>query len=402
MFNRQSCFVLSILLTIAFLTMPVIVTAQDKQVKIGILNPNTGPLAKIGATNRQAFEMAIEDVNAAGGIKALGGAKITVAWGDTQTKPAVGAAETERLIEREGVPIIVANYSSSVMIAASAVAEKLKTPYLNYISVADIITQRGFKYVFRINAPASQWSRAQLQYLADLRKAGAKIETIALFYEDTDWGQATSNAHRKYAQEFGLKIVADEPYPANATDLTVKLLKLKQANPDVLIPSCFIADGILIAKTRERIGWNNVFVCHGGSGALEPEYLALGKAVEGEVTVNHFNYNIHEYARKINERFKAKYGVEMNGNAAIAYQAIIVVAEALEIAKSTEREAVRDAMTKVNLKPGPTIILPYKGLKFDSTGQNDEAQLLITQMIDGKFVTVWPEQFATAKTKFSK
>ncbi len=391
----------SILFIVVFLVMPILAFGQGKEVKIGIINPLTGPLAKIGETNKRAFDMAVEDVNAAGGIKALGGAKLRIAWGDTQTKPAIGAAETERLISREGVPIMLGSYSSGVMVPSSAVGQKLKTPFFAYISVADIITKRGFEYVFRLNAPATLWSVAQSQYLADLNKSGAKVEKIALFYEDTDWGQDTAKAHRKFAQEYGLKIVADEPYPARSTDLTVKLLKVKGANPDVLIPTSYIADAILIAETRQRIGWTDVLVCHGGGGALEPEYLGLGKIVEGEVTVNHFNYDSHEVARKINDRFRAKYGVDMNGNAAIAYQAVIVVAEAMELAKSVDKDAIREAMAKVTIEPGPKLIMPYKRIKFDNTGQND-SQLLVTQNVGGRFVTVWPEKLAAAKTKLSK
>lgn len=399
---RKGQFIFYTLLVLAMIAFPGSIFAQPvKEVKIGVLADLTGPLAKIGETCKRAFDMAVEDVNASGGIKALGGAKLQIAWGDTQTKPAIGVAETERLINREGVPIVLGGYASGVIVPASATGQKLKTPFFVYIPVADVITKRGYEYVFRLNAPATQWSMTQSQYLADLKKAGAKVEKIALFYEDTDWGQDTAKAHRKFAQEFGLKIVADEPYPARSTDLTVKLLKVKGANPDVLIPTSYIADAILIAETRQRIGWKDVLVCHGGGGALEPEYLALGKIVEGEVTINHFNYDSHETARKINERFRAKYGVDMNGNAGVSYQSIIVVAEALEMAKSLDKDTIREALTKVTIEPGPKLIMPYKRIKFDNTGQND-SQLLVTQNVGGRFVTVWPEKFASAKTKVSK
>jgi branched-chain amino acid transport system substrate-binding protein len=121
--------------------------AQPKTVKIGALLTLTGPFAKAGEEIKLGVEMALEDVNKAGGIKALGGAKIEAVYGDSQARPDIGTSETERLIDREKVIAMIDMFPSVVTLAASAVAERLKTPYLASISYADKLTERGFKYL---------------------------------------------------------------------------------------------------------------------------------------------------------------------------------------------------------------------------------------------------------------
>ena len=369
----------------------------EKEVELGIIIPLTGPLSKIGVSTKMGYDMAADDVNSRGGIKSLGGAKLKLIYADDQAKPALAVSETEKLIERHNVPIVLGEYASSVTIAATVVAERLKVPFLVPISVSDKITERGFKYIFRLNAPASHWSRTIQDFLKDFGKlTGGKkeVKTIALVYEDSDWGQDTAKAHRDRAASYGFKIVADESYPHGAADVTAKIAKIKAAKPDALLPVSYIQDAMLIAETRARLGFNPIVVS-GGGGALEPEYINLDVS-DLEFTVSHWNRDISPAATELNKRFRTRYNTDMNGNMAACYQSILVVAEALENAGSVDRNAIRDALADLEINPGPKLIMPYKKINFDAKGQNDSI-LVVVQMEDKKTHCVWPEGFAASK-----
>jgi branched-chain amino acid transport system substrate-binding protein len=371
-----------------------------EEIKIGIIIPLTGPLSKIGESTKMGYEMAADDVNSRGGIKSLNGAKLKLVFADDQAKPAIGVSETEKFIEA-GYPLIIGEYASSVTLAATVVSERFKVPFIVPIGVADKITERGFSYVFRINAPASIWSRTIDQFLKDFRSlsGGKEIKKLALLYEDTDWGQDTAKTHKQLAKEFGFEIVADESYPNGAADVTSKIAKIKAAKPDVLLPVSYIQDAILIAETRARLNFNPI-VLSGGGGALEPEYTGLN-ATNLELTICHWNRDFSKEAENLNNRFKDKYKVNMNGNIAACYQSVMVAAAAIEKAGSTDRQKIRDSLASLNIKPGPELIMPYAEIKFDEKGQN-KSSLLVVQMRDKSTYTIWPKNYAASNLVMPK
>jgi branched-chain amino acid transport system substrate-binding protein len=182
---------------------------KGRPIKIGVLLTLTGPLAKAGEEIRNVVEMAVKDVNATGGIKCLGGAPLLAVYGDSQAKPDIGVAETERLIERENVLAVIDMYPSVVTIAASAVAERLRTPFYAPVSFADIITERGFKYLFQQEPKADTVAENQVQFLSFLEKSvGKKLSRVGLIHEDTDYGQSLNKGEKKYLKERGYQIVA--------------------------------------------------------------------------------------------------------------------------------------------------------------------------------------------------
>lgn len=198
---------------------------DSKDIKIGVLLPLTGALAKIGENNKNGYELAVKEINEKGGIKALGGAKLKLVYGDSQGKPDVGVSETERLIQNEKVALVTGAFQSNVTIPTTQVAERLQTVYLNPVAIADSITNRGFKYTFQINAKASWFARDQVNFLDYVAKVtNKKPQKVALLYENTDFGQSTAAGQKKYLAEKGYDIVADVSYPAGAADLTTELL----------------------------------------------------------------------------------------------------------------------------------------------------------------------------------
>lgn len=372
--------------------------AGEKVVKVGNIEPLSGPSAAVGQQGKNARDMAIEEINAAGGIKSLGGARIEMVYADSESKPEKGVAEAERLINTEKVHVLTGCWNSSVTYPVTAVAERYGIPFIVPVSVADKITEQGFKTVFRIAAKDSWWTRDQFAFLKDMEKEfNTKVETLAFVYENGDWGKGFAEQWKKLAEKGGYKVVLDEPYPSSATDLSPVVQKIKRANPDVLLLTSNAADAILLTNTLAEYKVNPKAIIGSGGGHADPSFLtATGKnaqylfdIVEWETDVNKPN------VQEINAKFKQKYGYNLAGESADAYIAMYVMADALERAASLDPKAIREALGKTKLTTGPAMIASYDAIEFDETGQNKHAALVIVQIGDmGKGlerISIWPK-----------
>ncbi|RLC84767.1 MAG: ABC transporter substrate-binding protein [Chloroflexi bacterium] len=370
-------------------------------IKVGALHPVSGDSAATGKAMRQALTFAIDEVNAQGGIQSLGGAKIELVYGDTQTKPDVGVSEVERLIEQEGVVMVVGCYNSSVTKPTTQAAERLKTPFLVDIACADEITERGFKWVFRICPKSSWYARDQVDFLKYLEEAtGYKIEKVALLHEDTDWGMSVADGQKKYLEEAGYEMVIDVAYPASAADLSTQVSKVKAADPDVVLTCTYLNDAVLIAKEREKQGLTHIPFVDAAGGTIVSGFIdRLGATAEGLFSVLEFSKHAPGPPSEVNERYHEKYGEDLTGNSAHSYVAGWVVADALERAGSTDKEAIRDALAKTHLEHGSHMILPAKVLEFDENGQNPNARMYIVQVQNGELMPVWPPDYAATEVK---
>jgi branched-chain amino acid transport system substrate-binding protein len=367
-------------------------------VKIGNVEPLSGPSASVGQQGKNAREMAVEEINAAGGIKSLGGAKLELIYADSKSDPNVGVTETERLINTDKVNIVTGCWNSGVTYPATAVAERYGVPFVVPVSVRDTITERGFKYVFRIAAKDSWWTRDQFTFLKDMKdEFGTELRTVAFVYENGDWGTGFAAQWKKLAEEAGYEIVLDEPYPSTATDLTPVVNKIRRARPDVLLLTSNAADAVLITNTLSDYKVTPKVVLGSGGGHADPTFISgtsdnakfMFDIVEWETDVN------KPGAKETNDKYKAKYGSNLTGEAVDAYVAMYVIADALERSASLEPAKIRDALAATDLKTGPAAIVAYDSIKFDATGQNENAALAIVQINDLgqglERITVWPK-----------
>jgi branched-chain amino acid transport system substrate-binding protein len=375
---------------------PLTVAADD--IKVGILLPLSGPIAPIGQNNRRGHQLAVEDINAAGGIKSLGGAKLVMVDGDTQGNPNTGIQETEKLA-RQGVVAILGAYQSNVTFPSTQIAEKLGVPYIDPVAIADTITEgRNFKYTFKVAPKASWYARDQLAFVKWVGEQGKKpIRRVVLMYEDTLFGQSTSAGQEASAKQAGIEVVQKIAYPASSPDMTPTISRIKQANPDAILFVSYIADAVLITKTMKELGVD-VPILGTSAGHIDPAYIAnLGPLAEHSFTVGEWNPDLRKAgAADINKRFQAKFGIPMNGHAAETYQSTMVLADALERAKSVDRAKLRDALAQTKLC-GAKNILPYDCVMFDPSGQSPQGQLVMLQVQKGQFVSVWPPEVAAAK-----
>jgi branched-chain amino acid transport system substrate-binding protein len=392
---------------------PTAPEVKVKEIKIGVILPLSGRLAETGADLKRGIEFAVEQINAMGGVKNCGGAKLVVIYGDSQGKPEVGAAEAERLIIQERVVALVGAYQSAVTKTASEVAERYRVPFLNPDSTSPALTQRGYKWFFRITPHDEMFAKQQVEFIKWLNeKYNLNLKTFAIIHEDSEWGTKVADAWEKYFTEAGFKLVRRISYhAATVTSLDAEVRALKAANPDILLVASYVQDAILLVKTMKAHNFAPKIVLAQNAGFITPSYIeAVGKDGWYIFSREVFNWDLAEKIprlKEINEEYRRRYGVDLNGNSARDYTGIWVLYYALEEAckkASPEnleefRKALRDALANLYI-PGDKLIMPWKGVKFDETGQNVLGQGIIVQMLeDGKYHTVYPPEFATTEPK---
>lgn len=372
--------------------------AAEEVVRIGNIIPLSGPSASVGQQGRNAREMAVDEINAAGGIKSLGGTKLEMFYADSESKPEKGVSEAERMINTEKVHLLTGCWNSAVTYPTTAVAERYGIPFVVPVSVADKITEQGFKTVFRIAAKDSWWTRDQFAFLKDIQEEfKTEIKTLAFVYENGDWGKGFAGQWRALAEKNGYKIVLDEPYPSTTTDLSPVVQKIRRARPDALMLVSNAADAILLTNTLADYKVKLKAIIASGGGHADPSFLKatgsnaryLFDIVEWETDVN------KPGVKEINEKFKARYGYNLAGEAVDAYIAMYVIKDALERAGSLDPMKIREALAKTNLRSGPAMIASYDAIEFDATGQNKHAALSIVQINDLgnglERITLWPK-----------
>ncbi len=400
-------------IAIYFVTMPKPV--EVKEIKIGVVLPLSGKLAETGADLKRGIEFAIEQINAAGGIKSLGGAKLVVVYGDSAGKPETGAAEAERLITEEKVVAILGAYQSAVTKTVSEVCERYKVPCLNPDSTSPALTERGYKWFFRTTPHDEMFAAQHVEFVKWLNeKFGDQIKRIAIIHEDTEWGAKCAEAWQKHFSEAGFEIVKVISYhAATVTSLDSEVDALKAANPDLVLAACYVSDAILFVQTCKARDFNPKAILAMDAGFINPSYVQqVGELGFYIFSREVFNWDLFEKMPKlkeVNDKYKSKFGVDLNGNSARDYTGVWVLYYAIEKAAKKAsptnleefRKAIRDALATLELS-ADEIIMPWDGIKFDAKGQNILGKGIIVQMMpqDGKYHTVYPPDLATVDVVF--
>lgn len=368
-------------------------------IKVGLLWPVTGSTALIGRDQVNAFSLVIDEANALGGIKSLGGARIEWVLGDTRGDPKTGAAEAERLITEANVQVLVGAYHSAVTATCSEVAERYGIPFLNPESTSPGLTDRGFKWFFRMTPHDAVLVKNMIDFIAGVeKKENVSLKKIALVYENSLWGVDQAKVARDYALSLNYTIVLDMAYSAGAADLSSEVLRLKATNPDVLLQGSYLSDAILFTKTFKELGyWPKMWVAN-DAGFTHPDYVTtLGKDADYVFTREVFCADLGATKPAIktaNDKFHARYGYDMDGTMARAYTAATLLVDVLERAGSTKPADIQKALINTDW-PEEKVPMPWQGIKFDATGQNIKGAGILVQIINGTKHTVWPFTVAT-------
>jgi branched-chain amino acid transport system substrate-binding protein len=380
--------------------------------KVGAIYPLSGNAASAGNYSKAAIELAVEIVNndypelkdlplAAGrGLPGLGGAKIEVVFADNQGTPAAGQNQALRLITEEKVHALIGAYQSGITVTTSAMAERHGIPFLTPESVAANLTERGFKWFFRATPVAGDFARAYSDFLKEQKAAGQKVGSIAIVNENTEYGNSVASVIREVFAKEGLNVTQVIPYSANTTDVQPQVLQLKEKNPDVVIFISYTSDAILYAKTMKDLNWKPAIMIADNAGFNDPSFVSTsGALVEGLVNRSSFAAGkAGTLSALVNDLYRKKNNVDLDDASARAMQGMLILADAINRAGSTDAAKIQAALKATDLKANQ-VVTGYNGVKFDEKGQNVLASSLITQMRGGQYVPVWPKDKAAGELK---
>ncbi|WP_088348472.1 MULTISPECIES: ABC transporter substrate-binding protein [Rhodomicrobium] len=384
------------------------------EVVIGVVYPMSGSNAQIGVDAKHALETAADIINAdydlelqgakGAGIAGLGGAKIRLVFADHQADPQKGRAEAERLITQDKVCAIIGAFHSSVSATVSATTERYGIPYIAADSSSPSLHRRNLKFFFRAAAHDEMFSKAMFDFMDAQKKKGKKIDSVALFHEDTIFGTDSSTVQQKLAAERGYKIAADIKYRANSPSLTAEVQQLKSGDADVLLPSSYTTDAILLVKTMAELGYKPKNIIAQAAGFSEKTVFdTVGDQLVGLISRGSFSLDLaakRPFITKVNELFKARAGRDLNDNTSRQFTALLILADAIDRAKSVDGEQIRAALAAADI-PGEKTIMPWKRVKFGPDGQNEDADPVLLQYVgENKFTTIYPEIAAVADAKW--
>jgi branched-chain amino acid transport system substrate-binding protein len=399
----------------AVLGFPPPLRAQGKTFKIGVVHPVTGPLAEPGQACRLGAQMAADAINAAGGIKALGGARLELVLGDTQTKPDVGRTEAERVIN-QGAQMLMGSFDSGSTAAMVPVAQQRHIPFLVDIAAADPITanvakavkegQQKIQYVYRNFPTGSSFGRKAVQYFNEIF-AEAKVapKRVVLMYCNDLFGQ---NAARGFqAGVTALKpswdIVETIPWPEPPQDLSTEVARAKAAKPDVIAPITRPASAqLLLPELRKQRVEMLGIVGPGSPGLYEAGQLAaLKEDLEYVMSAVPWPNFKNPKTNQVAEDYRKKSGGKtFDTNSGYSYDGMFLIADTLERAKSTDPDAIVDALRKTSYTSG---LMQYGGpVVFNELGDNPNAITTMIQILGQKPVAVWPKDAALQKFVFPR
>jgi branched-chain amino acid transport system substrate-binding protein len=382
--------------------------AGAQTLKIGAPQPMTGPDAPFGDKFKKAYAIAIEEINAAGGVN---GRKLEVVIEDHQAKNALAATIAEKLITQEKVLVLTGGRASGQAMEVASVAQRLKTPYLVDHPSADMITTKGFEWVFRNNPTGSIYPSAFNSFITEY--ADAMPKSAAVVYDNTLFGKTIATAAMKFLRSKNVAIVADEAYPVNTLDFKPIMTKVKGANPDfLLMVAVATTDAILVTRHAKEIGVNaRAFVGFGGGFGVADFASQLGPLAQNVFSSAAWSGNPNDPKTKaFYEKFHSKYGIWPHEHEVEGYAAIYIIADALKRAKLTgnldaDRDEVRKALA------GTDMVTVFGKVKFGTwtgptgdpfTNQNvySPEHSVLAQWRDGQLLNVWPKAFAETALVF--
>jgi len=376
---------------------PAALCAQGASVKLGVLHPVSGALSYSGQQGRIGAVIAIEELNAAGGIKALGGAKIEALLGDAQSTPEGGNAEVEKM-NAAGVAAVVGGYASSICLSASQTAARYDLPYVVDVGVVDSIVTRGLKNTFRFGPGFGIIAKTALDNLVTLNdQAGKPARTVMIVHEDTAFGSGLAKLLNTQLPQSGFQVLETIPHPTPTRDFNNVVLKIRSQNPDLVIPANYYNEYVLLARTmqQQRVRPKGIYSVLGGAASSYKFVKEFPDAAQYIMDCNHWFDPTNPKALAMKKKVEDMgqfytYEVYMN------YSCVLLLADAIERAASTDRAKITGALESSTFAGH---VMPYGPTKFVN-GQNQGAAPVNTQVIGNDIQVIFPAAFASAKPVF--
>ena len=378
------------------LAFPLVAGAQPKTVKIGVLHPVTGALAYSGQQCREGALMAIEDINKTG-IKSMGGAKLEVLLGDAQSTPQAGSAEIERMNEA-GVSAVVGAFASAICLATTQAAAKYNLPHVVDVGVADQIVERGLKNTFRFGPGYRKCAEVAVANLHVLNTAAGKpARTVMIIHEESLFGTGTANLLARELPGYGYEVKEVIKHANPTRDFNNIVLRMKAVNPDIVIPANYYNEYALLVRTmqQQKVTPKAIYSVLGGAASSYKFVKEFPDAANGIIDCNHWFNPKDKRSAALKKRVEAN-GLFFSYEIFNTYTAMMLLADAIERAKSGDRAAIIDALEKSTFADH---FMPYGPTKFVN-GQNTGAQPLMTQVVKNDIKVIVPRDYRETEPVF--
>ena len=383
--------------SIAVVGAPAVLRAQAKSVKVGIIHPVTGGVSYSGTQGRAGATMAVEDINGKGGIKSLGGAKIEALLADAQSKVDVAVSEIEKYNEA-GVSAIVGGYASFICLATTQAAAKHDIPYVVDVGTDDRIISAGLTNTFRFSPGYGVFVKTAVPALKDINAAaGNPAKTAIIVHEDSAFGTGTAGLLSKELPGIGIEVLDVIKHPTPTLDFNNIVLTIKAKNPDIVIPANYYNEYVILARTllQQKVRPKAIYSVLGGGASQYKFVKEFPDAAKYIMDCNHWFNPKNPAALDLKKRVEAKdlfytYEVFLN------YTAVMLLADALERAASTDRAKITAALASSTWSGH---FMPYGPTKFEN-GQNTGARAVNLQVQDNDIKVILPAEFANAKAVF--
>jgi branched-chain amino acid transport system substrate-binding protein len=375
------------------LAAPSVLRAQGGSVKIGFLQPVSGALAYSGQQGRLGASLAVDEINAAGGIGGVG--KIEAVLGDAQSTPDGGNAEVEKM-NSAGVSAIVGGYASSICLATTQTAARYDLPYLVDVGVTDAIVTRGLKNTFRFGPGFGVITKTALANLVAINeKAGKPAKTVMIVHEDSAFGSGLAKLLNEQLPAQGFEVLETLPHPTPTRDFNNVALKIKAANPDIVIPANYYNEYVLLARTMQQQQVRPkaaIYSVLGGAASSYKFVKEFPEAAQYIMDCNHWFDPRNPKALTLKKKVESQ-GQFFTYEVYLNYSSTLLLADAIERAKSSDRAAITEALASSNFAGH---VMPYGPTKFVN-GQNQGAVPANTQVIGNDIQVILPEAFASAQ-----
>ncbi|MCC7283721.1 MAG: ABC transporter substrate-binding protein [Acetobacteraceae bacterium] len=384
--------------TAAALFAPAVLRAQSGPVRIGLIHPVTGALAYSGQQCRVGNMMAIEEVNAAGGIKSLGGARIEPLLGDAQSRPEVAVSEVDKMAEA-GVHAFVGAFASAIGLAATQAAAKYNIPWSIDSGVSDLLVTRGLKNVFRFTPGYGSITTRSVEALDAInKKAGSPAKSAILVHEESEFGSGTAKLLAERLPGIGIEVKEVIRHANPTRDFTNVALRIKSAHPDLVIITNYQNEYVLLARTlvQQRVELLGTYSVMGGGFNLrlvkeQPQVAAY--MMDFNIWMNSKSPRAAAFRKRVEDA-----GNTLTFEVPVGYLAVRLLADAFERAASTDRDKVIAALETSTYFDA---MMPFEPTKFVN-GQNQGARAVLLQVLDNDIVSVWPDQFAAKPPVFPR
>lgn len=381
----------------AVLAAPQILRAQPAPIKVGILQPVTGAFSMDGGFGRTGAEMGIAKVNEMGGIKALGGAKLEMVFADARSNPETAVQEVEQM-NAHGVAAIIGGFASPLCLAASQAASRYNLPYIVDVGVTDQIIERGLQNTFRFSPGFALCTRSAIKNLITINDAAGKpAKTVVLVHEDGLFGSGLAKMLATELPKHGFEILDSIAHPTPARDMSNVALRIRSLKPDLIIPSSYYGETVLLMRTlqQQRVRSKGVFSILNGAASNLRFVNEFPEAAENIMDCNHWHDPRKPEAAALRRKVEAA-GKSWNYNLPINYSDVLLLADAFERAGSIEHDAVIAALASSTFEGH---IMPYGPTKFVD-GQNVGAAPVTTQVQQGEIKVIFPDEFSDATANY--